>query len=51
MFAEIGQAHYVITAFVVIGENWDPSENYLFCLICVVAERKNTGKLGVFKES
>lgn len=46
-FAEIGQAHYAITAFVVIGENWDPLENYSSGLICVVAGRKNTGKLGV----
>lgn len=50
-FAEIGQARYVIIAFVVIEENWDPLENYLFGLVCVAAERKITGKLGVFKES
>lgn len=48
-FAEIGQARYVITAFVVIEENWDHLENYSFCWVCVEAERKNTGELGEFE--
>lgn len=50
-FAEIGQAHYVITASVVIEENSDPLENYSFCLVCVVPERKTTGKLGLFERA
>lgn len=33
----------------VIEENSDPLENYLFCLVCVAAERKTTGKLGLFE--
>lgn len=40
---KIGQAHYVITAFVVIEENSDTLENYSFYLC--KAERKNISKL------
>lgn len=38
-FAKIGQAHYRITAFVVIEENSDTLENYSFWFICVIGEK------------